>query len=78
MAVMSEDHNPDLPSYTRFWFENVNRGGLFLLNGETFLFFVEIEKLVRAIQPKHMVKAERNWSVPYSPSTWSKPTAQTA
>lgn len=50
-------------SYTRFWFETVNRGGLFPLNDETLLFFVEIEKLVRVILPKHTGKADSTNSV---------------
>ena len=37
MAVTSDVHDPDLLSYTRLWFETVNRGGLFPLNDETFL-----------------------------------------
>jgi len=31
MAVTSGVHDPDLLSYTREWFETVNRGGLFPL-----------------------------------------------
>ena len=49
MAVVSNDHDPDLLSYTRLWFETTNRGGLFPLNDETFSFFVEVEKIVRII-----------------------------
>ena len=63
MAVVSEEHDPDLLSYTRLWFETVNRGGLFPLNDETLSFFTEIEKLVRVILPKHMVKADSTNSV---------------
>ena len=55
MAVVDEDSVPDLFSYTRVWFERVNRGGLFPLNDETFSLFIEIEKLVRVM---HMVKAD--------------------
>ena len=54
MAVLSEDHDPDLLSYTRLWFETVNRGGLFPLNDETFC---------RVMLPKHMVKADCTSSV---------------
>ena len=43
-----------LLSYTRLWFETVNRGGLFPLNYETRAF----HKLIRVILPKHMVKAD--------------------
>ena len=53
---MDEDSVPDLFSYTRVWFERVNRGGLFPLNDQTFSLFIEIEKLVRVMLPKHMVK----------------------
>ena len=38
-CCVSELGDPDLFSYTKVWFETVNRGGLFLLNDETFLFF---------------------------------------
>ena len=44
MAVVSELGDHDLFSYTKVWFETVNRGGLFPLNDKTFLFFIEIER----------------------------------
>ena len=63
MAVVSDDHDPDLLSYTRLWLETTNCGGLFSLNDETFSFFVEVEKIVRIILPKHMVGAGSTNSV---------------
>lgn len=56
MAV--EGEGEDVLTYTRKWFDQVNRGGLFPINDNTFSFFVEIEKCVRAVLPKHMVRGE--------------------
>ena len=39
MAVHSDVGSEDFLSYTREWLEKVNRGGLFPLNDETFVFF---------------------------------------
>ena len=58
MAVVCEDADPDLLAYTRLWIERVNRGSLFPLNDETFHFFIQIEKLVRVMLPKHITKAD--------------------
>ena len=55
MAVVSEESSRDLLSYTKLWMEKVNRGALFPLNDHTFYLFVEIEKIVRCILPKHIV-----------------------
>ena len=52
MAVEGED---DFDAYTRKWFDQVNRGGLFPLNRKTLIFFVEVEKCVRTLLPKHVV-----------------------
>ncbi|SMN01852.1 hypothetical protein SPONN_125 [uncultured Candidatus Thioglobus sp.] len=52
MAVAGEES--DLISYTKVWIERVNRGGLFPLNDETFCLFIDIEKLVRTLLPKHI------------------------
>ena len=53
MAV--EGEGEDLQEYTKKWFEIVNRGGLYPLNDETFRFFVQIEKKVKVLLPKHAV-----------------------
>lgn len=45
MAVVGE--NDDLEAYTRHWINLVNRGGLFPLNDQSFMFFVAVEKKVR-------------------------------
>lgn len=53
MAVVGEGE--DLLAYTRTWINLVNRGGLFPLNDGSFSFFVEIEKIVRLVLPKHVL-----------------------
>lgn len=58
MAVVAEDNDPDLLAYNRLWIERVNRGGLFPLNDQTFHLFIEIEKIVRVLLPKHIIKAD--------------------
>ena len=63
MAVVCEDSDPDLLAYTRLWIERVNRESLFPLNDETFHFFVQIEKVVRVLLPKHTVKSESDKGV---------------
>ena len=45
MAIEGEGDNA--LSYTRKWFEKVDRGGLFPTNDKAFHLFVEIEKSVR-------------------------------
>ena len=52
MAVEGED---DFEAYTRKWFDQVNRGGLFPLNQTALIFFVEVEKCVRSLLPKHVL-----------------------
>ena len=54
MAV--EGEGDDLLSYTRKWFAQVNRGGLFPLNNNSFSLFVEIERCVRILLPQHMIQ----------------------
>ena len=54
MAV--EGEGGDVLLYTRKWLDQVNRGGLFPLNDSTFTFFVAIEKQVRNILPRHVVR----------------------
>ena len=56
MAVECEGTVHDFLSYTREWIDRVNRGGLFPLNDMTYIFFVSVEKEVRAILPTHMTK----------------------
>ena len=63
MAVVCEDSDPDLLAYTRLWIERVNRGSLFPLNDETFHFFIQIEKVVRVLLPKHIVKTDSDIGV---------------
>ena len=47
MAV--EGEGDDILTYTKKWFNQVNRGGLFPINDNTFSFFVEVEKCVHAV-----------------------------
>jgi hypothetical protein len=63
MAVVCEDSDPNLLAYTRLWIDRVNRGSLFPLNDETFHFFVQVEKVVCILLPKHVIKAESNKGV---------------
>ena len=49
--------NDDFESYTRQWFDLVNRGGLFPLNDQSFAFFVAVEKKVRTVLP-NLVSSE--------------------
>ena len=44
MAV--EDKGDDILAYTGRWFTQINRGGLFPLNNNSFSVFVELEKCV--------------------------------
>jgi len=53
MAV--EGEGDDLLEYTRKWLVQVNRGGLFPLNDNSFSLFVEIEKCVRTLLPQYMI-----------------------
>ena len=56
MAV--EGEGDDVLTYTRKWFDQVNRGGLFPLNDNTFTLFVEIEKSVRVVLLKHVIRGD--------------------
>ena len=56
MAV--EGEGDDVLTYTRKWFNQVNRGGLFPLNDNTFTLFIEIEKSVRVVLPKHVIQGD--------------------
>jgi hypothetical protein len=51
MAVLGE--GDDLLAYTKKWIDQINRGGLFPLNDETFHLFIVIEKYVRQYLPKY-------------------------
>lgn len=44
----------DVLSYTREWISATNRGGLIPINDGAFLFFVELQKAVQSVLPKHM------------------------
>lgn len=55
MAVASED--TDFLEYTKKWMSIVNRGGLFPLNNMSYQFFIEIEKQVKTILPRHVIKS---------------------
>ena len=46
----------DILDYTKEWIDKVNHGGLFPLNGITYLFFLSVEVEVRRILPTHMAK----------------------
>ena len=53
MAI--EGEGDDVLTYTRKWLDQVNRGGLFPLNNNSFSFFVEVEKIVRVLLPKYVI-----------------------
>ncbi len=53
MAVMCDNPQSTLLEYTKSWLNKVNRGGLFVINDETFNVFLAIEKCVRVILPLH-------------------------
>ena len=53
MAV--EGEGDEFATYSRRWFDQVNRGGLFPLNDTL---FVEIEKCVRVVLPKHIIQGD--------------------
>ena len=56
MAV--EGEGDDVLTYTRKWFELVNRGGLYPLNDEAFTLFANIEICVQTLLPKYMVTSD--------------------
>ena len=53
MAI--EGEGDDVLTYTTKWLDQVNRGGLFPLNNNSFSFFVEVEKIVRVFLPKYVI-----------------------
>ena len=60
MAVESE--HSDFLNYTKEWIDKVNRGGLFPLNDMTYYFFVAIEKVVRVLLPRYVIKLSESRS----------------
>ena len=62
MAVVSS--HTDFLQYTTEWITKLNRGGLFPVNNQTFMFFSTIEKIVQSLllsrlkRSKHTVKGE--------------------
>lgn len=56
MAVkdMNFDENEDM-SFTRRWFELINRGSLYQVNDLTFQLFIEMESDIRILLPKHII-----------------------
>ena len=60
MAVESE--HSDFLNYTKDWIGKVNRGGLFPLNDMTYCFFVAIEKVIRVLLPRYVVKPSESHS----------------
>ncbi len=53
MAVVGE--GGDILLYTSKWLDQVNRGGLFPLNDNSFSLFVAIEKVVKTVLHKHIL-----------------------
>ena len=53
MAV--EGEGEDMLTYTRHWFDLVNRGGLYPINDVTVSLFTNIEICVRALLPRHVI-----------------------
>ena len=60
MAI--EGEGSDVLTYTTKWLEQVNRGGLFPLGNNSFSFFVEVEKIIRVLLPKHIIHTENDKS----------------
>lgn len=58
LAVEEKEYDDNVLSYTRKWFDKVNRGGLYPLNDIVFSLFIEIEKMVRILLPKQVLKSE--------------------
>ena len=51
--IAVEGEGEDILSYTKKWFNIVNRGGLYPLHDEAFHLFIEIEKCVRTLLPRY-------------------------
>ena len=58
MAI--EGEGSDVLTYTTKWLDQVNRGGLFPLNNNSFSFFVEVEKIVRVLLPKYVIHTDND------------------
>ena len=52
------DEEDSVFSYTKRWLDQVNRGGLFPLNDETFHLFIEVEKCVLAYLSKYLTTSK--------------------
>lgn len=57
-AMAVEGEGGDVLVYTRNWMEKVNRGGLYPLNDDAFSLFAYIEKCVRDLLPRHLLKSD--------------------
>ena len=55
LGDMAIEGGNDVLSYTKKWLDQVNRGGLFSLNNNSFSFIVEVEKIVRVLLPKYVI-----------------------
>ena len=57
LSVEDDVEGDDLLTYTKNWFDRINRGGLFPINDSTFLLlFTEVEKCVQSILPQYMAQ----------------------
>ena len=57
-AVVSS--HTDSFQYTQEWLKKLDRGGLFPVNDETFLFFATIEKLVQSLLPSRLGRLKQD------------------
>ena len=58
MAIKGEGN--DILIYTTKWLGQVNRGGLFPLNNNSFSLFVEVDKIVRVLLPKYVIHTDND------------------
>ncbi len=58
MAVVGE--GGDILSYTSKWLDQVNRGGLFPLNDNSFSLFIAIEKIAKTVLHRHILSGNPN------------------
>ena len=58
MAVVSS--HTDFFQYAQEWLKKLDRGGLFPVNDETFLFFATIEKLVQSLLPSRLGRLKQD------------------
>ncbi len=59
MSVVDGDTS-DFTSYTSEWLKKTNRGGLLLVNDQTFTFFVAIERVTQTYLPKYCSNNDGN------------------